>query len=100
MRKIPEQGHVFQIKINSIELSISVAKRFSLKADLRVKLRQARVPEMLDHSYYVNSRPFRINVPPEKEKGRMVIKGQDFTFVVDPLNQHNSDETFKLSLVL
>jgi hypothetical protein len=55
---------------------------------------------MLDNSYYVNSRPFRINVPPEKEKGRMVIKGQDYTFVVDPMNQHNPEETFKLSLVL
>ena len=91
---------MYQVKINSIELSISVAKRFSLKADLRVKLRQARVPEMLDQSYYVNSRPFRINVPPERDRGRMVIKGQDYTFVVYPINQHNPEETFKLSLVL
>jgi hypothetical protein len=52
-----------------------VAKRFSLKADLRVKLRQAMVPEMLDQSYYVNSRPFRINVPPEKEKGKNGYQG-------------------------
>ena len=75
LRKHPQDGQSYQIKINCIEISISVAKRFSLKADLRVKLRQGRTPEMVDQSYYINSRPYRINVPPEKDKGRMVIKG-------------------------
>jgi hypothetical protein len=28
-------------------------------------------------------------VPPGKDKGRMVLKGQDFTFVVDRLDPSN-----------
>jgi hypothetical protein len=32
-------SEVFEIKIHAIELSISFAKQYSLKADLRVKLR-------------------------------------------------------------
>ena len=75
--------------MHSIELSIGFAKQFSLKADLRLKLRQARFEEQLDSSFYVNSRPYRINVPPGKDKGRMVLKGQDFTFVVDRIDSSN-----------
>jgi hypothetical protein len=30
----------------------------------------------------------------------MVLKGQDYTFFVDRLNQHNPEETFKLSVIL
>ena len=42
---------------------------------------------MVDQSFYINSRPYRISAPPDKEKGRMVIKGQDYTFIVDKLDQ-------------
>lgn len=88
------------IKVHSIELSIGFAKRFSLKADLRVKLRQAMFEEQLDSSFYVNSRPYRINVPPGKDKGRMVLKGQDYTFVVDKIDPDNPNETFKMCLIM
>jgi hypothetical protein len=67
---------------------------------LRVKLREARHEEQLDSSFYINSRPYRINVPPGKDKGRMVLKGQDYTFTVDKLNQYNPSETFKLSIIM
>ena len=93
-------GIVYHIKIHSIELPITFAKRFSLKADLRVKLRQARFEEQLDSSFFINSRPYRINVPPGKDKGRMVLKGQDYTFIVDKLNQFNPIETFKISVIM
>jgi hypothetical protein len=69
LRKLPRSRTYYQVKVNSIELSISFAKRFSLKADLRVKLRQGKAPEQLDRSFYLNSRPYRISVPPEKQKG-------------------------------
>ena len=84
LRKITPE--LYQIKIHSIELSIAFAMRFSLKADLRVKLRQGRGTDQVDQSFYLNSRPYRISVPPGKEKGRMVIKGQDYCFMVDKLN--------------
>lgn len=56
--------------------------------------------EQLDSSFYVNSRPYRINVPPGKEKGRMVLKGQDYTFVVDKIDPENPNETFKMCLIM
>lgn len=93
-------SEVFEIKIHAIELSISFAKQYSLKADLRVKLRQGKTPEQLDCSFYINSRPYRISVPGDKAKGRMVLKGQDYSFLVDRLDENNQEETFKLSVIL
>lgn len=48
----------------------------------------------------MNSRPYRLSVPHGKEKGRMVLKGGDFTFLVDKLDSNNPEEQFKISVVL
>ncbi len=39
-------------------------------------------------------------MPPDNAKGRMVIKGYDYTFKVDKLNPNNKDEVFQLSIAL
>ena len=39
-------------------------------------------------------------MPPDKAKGRLVIKGNDYTFVVDKLDPKNLEEIFKVSVVL
>lgn len=39
-------------------------------------------------------------MPADKAKGRMVLKGQDYSFLVDRLDESNKEETFKLSVIL
>ena len=82
--------------MTSIEIPIAFAQRFSLKADVRVKLTQFKGPDNLEKQqvFHINSRPFRISVPPDKAKGRLVIKGNDFTFLVDKLEPRNLEEIF------
>jgi len=68
---------------------------------VRVKLRQALSEAMMEsHPFFINSRPYRISVPPDKTKGRMVIRGYDYTFKVDKLDPSNPEETFQISVVL
>lgn len=60
-----------------------------------MRVKQAKTLELFETSpYYINSRPYRISVPPNRDKGRMVIKGYDYTFTIDKLDPTNPNEVF------
>lgn len=64
-------------------------------------MKQAKTLDQFDtHPFHINSRPYRISVPPDRQKGRIVIKGYDYTFNIDKLDEKNQDEVFQLYVVL